>query len=178
MMNEAPGRLTDASQSAIKSPHTELSTQPTTPEQLLHLLTLLYQLSGLADYSSSIGLTGDSAVPETVLSSMDDSTATVPVTSTPSRVVGKPRSPQLTRKGSANSLLPGAAPVPVQSDDFVSGRLTQKLLRQIRDPLALSSGALPDWCLGLSRHLAPLFSFESRLELLKAQAFGPARLVM
>ncbi|TPP56301.1 HECTD1 protein [Fasciola gigantica] len=176
MMNEVADYLSGPLTSTIKSPDTELSAQPTAPEQFLHLLTLLYQLSGLADHSSNTGLAGDLITLDAAPWSTSDSKIATPVTSTPSRIGGKPHTPELTRKGSLHSS--GAITMPVQSDDFVSGRLTRKLLRQIRDPLALSSGALPDWCFGLSRHLAPLFSFDSRLELLRAHAFGPARSVI
>ncbi|VDP78324.1 unnamed protein product [Echinostoma caproni] len=179
MLNEIPENPDDHMFCEVKSPSPDLSAQPTAPEQLLHLLTLLYQLSGLDDHSVSLGSVGDMDVSGS--SHVATGETKSQVTSTPIRAA--PRfslTPQSIRKGSvlSHSGCSGGGVGPIQPDDFVSRRLTRKLLRQIRDPLALSSGALPDWCFGLSHRLAALFSFDSRLELLKAHAFGPARSVI
>lgn len=46
------------------------------------------------------------------------------------------------------------------------------------DPLALCTGSLPSWCLGLSEEFPSLFTLNTRLELLKKTAFGMARAVV
>ncbi|CAH8569282.1 unnamed protein product [Dicrocoelium dendriticum] len=85
-----------------------------------------------------------------------------------------------TNQGLSQSLRtdPSGALHCVQHEDFISSRLTKKLLRQIHDPLALASGALPHWCFSLTHRLTPLFTFASRLDLLRACGFGPARAVL
>jgi len=55
---------------------------------------------------------------------------------------------------------------------WASRKLTQKLLRQLEDPLSVASGALPAWCDSLTG-LAPfLFSLEARRKLLESTGFG------
>ncbi|KAH8849620.1 E3 ubiquitin-protein ligase [Schistosoma japonicum] len=66
----------------------------------------------------------------------------------------------------------------VKMEYFTSTRLTNKLLRQIHDPLALASGALPNWCISLSQRFNVLFSYAVRSQLFSACAFGPARAVV
>ncbi|TGZ75195.1 hypothetical protein CRM22_000520, partial [Opisthorchis felineus] len=128
----------------------------TTPENLLNLLRIFYQLSGI-DIPSWIPSPTDDHVFADSLSR----------TSTP---IGKRKRLQSTQilLGTAN---------PIDAEDFVSRRLTKKLLRQIHDPMALATGTLPNWCFNLPRWLSPLFTFAARLELLRASGFGPARSV-
>ncbi|KAF5405350.1 hypothetical protein PHET_01042 [Paragonimus heterotremus] len=131
---------------------------PTTPENLLRLIKLIYQLSGLATPKPNFPPT-----------SYPELTDTIRRTSTP---VG--RSKRISTSGIVTSTAIGT----IQPEDFVSSRLTKKLLRQIRDPLALASGALPHWCFSLSHRLRHLFTFTARLELLKAAGFGSGRSVI
>ncbi|CAM9835707.1 unnamed protein product [Ectocarpus sp. 13 AM-2016] len=49
--------------------------------------------------------------------------------------------------------------------------------KQACNPLALCTGSLPSWCVGLPREFPSLFSLESRLSLLRKTAFGMARAV-
>lgn len=59
---------------------------------------------------------------------------------------------------------------------FESSRLKHKLDRQLKDVLAVSSGrALPDWCTSLTQRITPLFPYNTRFNLFRACAFGPAR---
>lgn len=60
-------------------------------------------------------------------------------------------------------------------EEFVSKKVTNKLLQQIQDPLVLSSGALPAWCEELNHSCAFLFPFETRQLYFSCTAFGPSR---
>lgn len=62
--------------------------------------------------------------------------------------------------------------------DFISDRLTKKLVRQLHDPLCVTTGSMHDWCRTLGCQLPQLFSLAVRLDFLRACAFGPARLVV
>ncbi|GAA52519.1 E3 ubiquitin-protein ligase HECTD1, partial [Clonorchis sinensis] len=129
---------------------------PTTPENLLNLLRIFYQLSGIDIPSWIPSPTGDRVFVDSLNR-----------TSTP---IGKRK-----RLQSTQTLL--STTNPIDAEDFVSRRLTKKLLRQIHDPMALATGTLPNWCFNLPRWLSPLFTFTARLELLRASGFGPARSV-
>nr|CDS30651.1 E3 ubiquitin protein ligase HECTD1 [Hymenolepis microstoma] len=60
--------------------------------------------------------------------------------------------------------------------DLKSFRLNQKLDRQLKDVLAVSSGGLlPDWCLTLTQSITPLFDYNARMNLFRTCAFGLAR---
>ncbi|VDN97832.1 unnamed protein product [Rodentolepis nana] len=60
--------------------------------------------------------------------------------------------------------------------DLKSFRLNQKLDRQLKDVLAVSSGGvLPDWCLNLTQCITPLFDYNIRMNLFRSCAFGCAR---
>ena len=67
---------------------------------------------------------------------------------------------------------PGATPLVTPSQ-----RLTRKLRDQLKDPLAIAAGALPDWCCTLPRRYPCLFAFEARRQLVKCTAFGVSRAV-
>ncbi|GMI11426.1 hypothetical protein TrRE_jg3934, partial [Triparma retinervis] len=60
---------------------------------------------------------------------------------------------------------------------FVCRDLTKKLLTQLEDPLAVVSGALPDWCICVPSLTPRLFSHESRRILLERGTFGVSRAV-
>ena len=48
---------------------------------------------------------------------------------------------------------------------------------QACNPLALCTGSMPSWCVGLPREFPSLFSLDTRLSLLRKTAFGMARAV-
>ncbi|KAG5064939.1 hypothetical protein AAZX31_04G003500 [Glycine max] len=60
-------------------------------------------------------------------------------------------------------------------EEFVSGKLTPKLARQIQDALALCSGNLPLWCYQLTKACPFLFPFETRRQYFYSTAFGLSR---
>ncbi|CAH8834422.1 unnamed protein product [Trichobilharzia szidati] len=122
----------------INAPH-----PPSNPEDILQLIKLLYQLSGLKE-SNELGLNDfimDKKSLEDIIPANNDQNESIEV----------------------------------KIQDFVSSRLTNKLLRQIHDPLALASGALPNWCLSLSQRFNVIFSFDARSQLFTSCAFGPGR---
>ena len=51
----------------------------------------------------------------------------------------------------------------VHPDDFTSKKITNKIVQQIQDPLALAAGALPNWCEELARSCPFLLPFETRI---------------
>lgn len=59
--------------------------------------------------------------------------------------------------------------------DFVSRKLSAKLIRQLSDPLALCGGAVPPWCFSLTREAAFLIPFEFRRVLFQSTALGVSR---
>ncbi|KAL6561040.1 E3 ubiquitin-protein ligase upl3 [Orobanche gracilis] len=65
--------------------------------------------------------------------------------------------------------------VKVPIDDFINGKLTPKLARQIQDALALCSGSLPSWCYQLTKACPFLFPFETRRQYFYSTAFGLSR---
>ncbi|XP_011092986.1 E3 ubiquitin-protein ligase UPL3 isoform X1 [Sesamum indicum] len=62
--------------------------------------------------------------------------------------------------------------VNVPSEDFINGKLTPKLARQIQDALALCSGSLPSWCYQLTKACPFLFPFETRRQYFYSTALG------
>jgi hypothetical protein len=60
-------------------------------------------------------------------------------------------------------------------EEWQSARLAYKVRDQLTDPLALVSGALPEWCEALMRGARFLFPFGLRELYLRCTAFGPAR---
>lgn len=74
---------------------------------------------------------------------------------------------------SLDELIPNG--VKVSPEDFVSGKLTPKLARQIQDALALCSGSLPSWCYQLTKACPFLFPFETRRQYFYSTAFGLSR---
>ncbi|KAG9147473.1 hypothetical protein Leryth_007279 [Lithospermum erythrorhizon] len=65
--------------------------------------------------------------------------------------------------------------VKIPTDEFVNGKLTPKLARQIQDALALCSGSLPSWCYQLTKSCPFLFPFETRQQYFHSTAFGLSR---
>ncbi|KAK4405347.1 E3 ubiquitin-protein ligase UPL3 [Sesamum angolense] len=65
--------------------------------------------------------------------------------------------------------------VKVPPEDFINGKLTPKLARQIQDALALCSGSLPSWCYQLTKACPFLFPFETRRQYFYSTALGLSR---
>lgn len=59
--------------------------------------------------------------------------------------------------------------------EFLSHKLSAKVLRQLSDPLALSGGLVPDWCFALARDAPFLMPFETRRILFQSTSLGVAR---
>jgi E3 ubiquitin-protein ligase HECTD1 len=66
----------------------------------------------------------------------------------------------------------------VASDEFISEKLTQKLIQELSDPLVVAARALPDWCDRLVYTYPYLFSTETRSAYLRATAFGTSRAIV
>ncbi|EPS69274.1 hypothetical protein M569_05489 [Genlisea aurea] len=69
----------------------------------------------------------------------------------------------------------GTVGVRVPLEEFINGKLTPKLARQIQDALALCSGSLPSWCYHLTKACPFLFPFETRRQYFYSTAFGLSR---
>lgn len=63
-------------------------------------------------------------------------------------------------------------------EEFTSKKVTTKILQQIEEPLALASGALPEWCEQLTSKCPFLIPFETRQLYFTCTAFGASRLVL
>ncbi|XP_039059667.1 E3 ubiquitin-protein ligase UPL3-like [Hibiscus syriacus] len=63
----------------------------------------------------------------------------------------------------------------VPYEEFINGKLTPKLARQIQDALALCSGSLPSWCYQLTKACPFLFPFETRRQYFYSTVFGLSR---
>ncbi|RKP06495.1 hypothetical protein THASP1DRAFT_18424 [Thamnocephalis sphaerospora] len=63
------------------------------------------------------------------------------------------------------------------SAEFVNGKLTAKLRRQLGQPLVVISNIIPGWWMTLAREYPFLFPFEVRHLLLKSASFGYSRTV-
>ncbi|KAB2094943.1 hypothetical protein ES319_A01G001600v1 [Gossypium barbadense] len=63
----------------------------------------------------------------------------------------------------------------VPSEEFINGKLTPKLARQMQDALVLCSGNLPSWCYQLTESCPFLFPFETRRQYFYSTAFGLSR---
>ncbi|CAK6980078.1 E3 ubiquitin-protein ligase HECTD1 isoform X5 [Scomber scombrus] len=62
-------------------------------------------------------------------------------------------------------------------EEFTSKKITTKILQQI-EPLALASGALPDWCEQLTSKCPFLIPFETRQLYFTCTAFGASRAIV
>eukprot|EP00036_Acanthoecidae_sp_10tr_P012628 CAMPEP_0206295484 /NCGR_PEP_ID=MMETSP0106_2-20121207/5189_1 /ASSEMBLY_ACC=CAM_ASM_000206 /TAXON_ID=81532 /ORGANISM="Acanthoeca-like sp., Strain 10tr" /LENGTH=2416 /DNA_ID=CAMNT_0053726137 /DNA_START=1 /DNA_END=7251 /DNA_ORIENTATION=- len=65
----------------------------------------------------------------------------------------------------------------LKAQGFVSQKLTNKLRKQMLDPLVLASNALPTWCEELTTTCPVLFPFEARLLYFSCTAFGVSRTI-
>ncbi|XP_070283574.1 E3 ubiquitin-protein ligase HECTD1 isoform X5 [Myotis yumanensis] len=63
-------------------------------------------------------------------------------------------------------------------DEFTSKKITTKILQQIEEPLALASGALPDWCEQLTSKCPFLIPFDTRQLYFTCTAFGASRAIV
>ncbi|XP_077394935.1 E3 ubiquitin-protein ligase HECTD1 isoform X2 [Festucalex cinctus] len=63
-------------------------------------------------------------------------------------------------------------------EEFTSKKITTKILQQIEEPLALASGALPDWCERLASKCPFLIPFETRQLFFTCTAFGASRAIV
>jgi E3 ubiquitin-protein ligase HECTD1 len=63
----------------------------------------------------------------------------------------------------------------VPLDEFISKKITNKLVQQVQDPLVLSSRALPTWCEDLTYSAPMLFPFETRNLYFSCTAYGTSR---
>ncbi|XP_069494582.1 E3 ubiquitin-protein ligase HECTD1 isoform X2 [Ambystoma mexicanum] len=66
----------------------------------------------------------------------------------------------------------------VPPDEFTSKKITTKIMQQIEEPLALASGALPDWCEQLTSKCPFLIPFETRQLYFTCTAFGASRAIV
>ncbi|XP_037550875.1 E3 ubiquitin-protein ligase HECTD1 isoform X2 [Nematolebias whitei] len=64
------------------------------------------------------------------------------------------------------------------SEEFTSKKVTTKILQQIEEPLAVASGALPDWCEQLTSKCPFLIPFETRQLYFTCTAFGASRAIV
>ncbi|XP_047133370.1 E3 ubiquitin-protein ligase HECTD1 isoform X2 [Hydra vulgaris] len=64
------------------------------------------------------------------------------------------------------------------ADDYLSKKLTNKLMQQIQDPIALTTGSFPLWCEYLVINYPMLFPFETRKLFFRATAFGCSRSIV
>ena len=61
--------------------------------------------------------------------------------------------------------------------EMICEKLTNKLRQQLADPLAITSGAVPDWCHDLVKNYAALFPFDVRWLYFTSCSFGLDRAV-
>jgi len=59
--------------------------------------------------------------------------------------------------------------------DFLSHKISAKMLRQLSDPVALCGGVIPDWCFAVARDASFLMSFETRRILFQSTSLGVPR---
>ena len=65
-----------------------------------------------------------------------------------------------------------------QADQFLSKKITNKLVTQIQDPLVLSAASLPAWAEELTLNSPFLFPFETRQLFFHCTAFGSSRSIV
>jgi len=66
----------------------------------------------------------------------------------------------------------------LSADNFLSKKITNKIVTQLQDPLVLSSQSLPDWCEQLMYTSPFLFPFETRQLYFYCTAFGSSRSIV
>lgn len=63
-------------------------------------------------------------------------------------------------------------------EEYISKKITNKLIQQIQDPLVLTSSSLPEWCEHLMYQYPILFPFEIRQMFFQSTAFGTSRSIV
>ncbi|XP_050406417.1 E3 ubiquitin-protein ligase HECTD1 isoform X3 [Patella vulgata] len=63
-------------------------------------------------------------------------------------------------------------------DEFISKKITNKVVQQIQDPLVLASHSLPEWCEHLTRWCPMVFPFDTRQLYFICTAFGTSRSIV
>jgi len=66
----------------------------------------------------------------------------------------------------------------LSKDDFISKKITNKLMQQIQDPLVLTSQSYPEWCENLIYKYPMLFPFPAREVFLQSAGFGTSRSIV
>ena len=66
----------------------------------------------------------------------------------------------------------------VESKEFISEKINNKLIQQLQDPLVLASRSLPEWCKNLLHSYKFLFPFETRQLYFQTTAFGVSRSIV
>lgn len=66
----------------------------------------------------------------------------------------------------------------VDSKEFISEKINNKLIQQLQDPLVLASRSLPEWCKNLLHSYKFLFPFETRQLYFQTTAFGVSRSIV
>lgn len=66
----------------------------------------------------------------------------------------------------------------LNSELYMSKKVTNKLLQQIQDPLVLSSNSLPSWCEEFNQSCPFLFPFDTRQVYFNCTAFGASRSIV
>lgn len=66
----------------------------------------------------------------------------------------------------------------LNSELYMSKKITNKLLQQIQDPLVLSSNSLPSWCEDFNQSCPFLFPFDTRQVYFNCTAFGASRSIV
>lgn len=66
----------------------------------------------------------------------------------------------------------------VNTEEFISKKITNKLQQQIHDPLVLVSNCQPEWCQYLTHMCPMLFPFEIRQTFFSSTAFGTSRSIV
>ncbi|KAK4336816.1 hypothetical protein RND71_043695 [Anisodus tanguticus] len=65
-----------------------------------------------------------------------------------------------------------------KNEEFISKKITNKLMLQIQDPLILASASYPDWCDNYMYNYPMLFPFKVRQIYLQCTAFGTSRSIV
>lgn len=67
---------------------------------------------------------------------------------------------------------------PLNTELYMSKKITNKLMQQIQDPLVLSSNSLPSWCEDFNQSCPFLFPFDIRQLYFNCTAFGASRSIV
>ncbi|KAI6657623.1 E3 ubiquitin-protein ligase HECTD1 isoform X6 [Oopsacas minuta] len=66
----------------------------------------------------------------------------------------------------------------VTQEEYHSKKVTNKILMQIKDPLSLTSDALPEWISQVLCNYSFVIPFECRMKYFKSKSFGPTRSIV